>query len=65
MIIVSTSEFQEGTRRIANYEEIRLHTVNHGPPFGFDYENIIFAGVCDQSSINEYVKVAIKPSSEG
>jgi hypothetical protein len=65
MIIVSTSEFQEGTHRIADHEEIRLHTVNHGPPFGFDYENIIFLGMREQVSTKETVKVVIEPPSEG
>lgn len=64
MIIVSTSGFQGGTQRIAEYEEIRLHNVNHGPPFAFDYENIIFAGVIDQVSIGEAVTVEPEPPSK-
>jgi hypothetical protein len=64
MIIVSASGFQEGTRRIAEYEGIRLRTVNHGPPFVFDYENIIFAGVKDHVSINEVVTVENEPPLE-
>ena len=63
-IIVSISGFQAGTRRIAEYEGIRLHTVNHGPPFGFDYENIIFAGVENNISVSEVVTVEIEPPSE-
>lgn len=53
MIIVATSGFQEGTRRIAKYEGIRLHTVNHGPPFSFDYENIIFIGARETVAVGE------------
>jgi len=63
MIIVSTTEFQKGARRIADYEAIRLHTVGHGPPFGFDYENILFAGVADQCTVNECTNIIIGPPS--
>jgi hypothetical protein len=65
MIIVSISDFQDGTRRVADYEQIRLHTVGHGPPFGFDYENIIFVGQVDQFAVNEYTNIVISPPSDG
>jgi len=64
MIIVSSSGFQEGTKRVASFEQIYLHTVEHGPPFGFNYENIMFTGVCEQIRVSDQPRVVVCPQSE-
>jgi len=41
MIIATTSAFSSGARRIADFEEIKICTVKHGPPFGFSYGSLV------------------------
>ena len=41
MIITATSPFSSGAKRIADFEQIQISTVNHGPPYGFSYGNLV------------------------
>jgi hypothetical protein len=47
-IITTTSGFQSGVSTIADHEGIIIQVVNHGPPYGFRYENIIQMGMQDK-----------------
>ncbi len=59
MIVTTTSAFSSGARRIAEYENICIQTVNHGPPFGFSYARLIQLFLMDSVKLNDSVNVEI------
>jgi len=59
MIIVTSSNFQSGAKKIADYENIIIQIVNHEPPYGFSYENIIQYAVADSVKIRDKVFIKI------
>lgn len=59
IICLSTADFQSGAIRIAQYEGIKIQKINHGPPFGFSYEDTIQFFNFDNVPVSEYVNVCI------
>jgi hypothetical protein len=59
MIITTTSAFSSGAKRIADFEKIKIWTVNHGPPYGFSYGSLIQLFMKDDVKVNDWAGVEI------
>jgi hypothetical protein len=54
MIITTTSAFSSGAKRIADFEKIKIWTVNHGPPYGFSYGSLIQLFMKDDVKVSDW-----------
>jgi len=59
MIIVTSSKFNSGTKKLAGYENILIQIVNPTPPYGFSYENSVQLATADDIRVSDYVNVNI------